>query len=456
MVIDDNLVTPYPASKGNKVERLRSSLHAKAKAEPSYRFYSLWDKVYREDVLMAAYQKCRRNGGSHGVDMETFKTIEAIGKETWLAELQKELKEGYYQPQPLRRVWIAKTNSKTKSRPLSIGCIKDRVVQTAVLLVIEPIFEADMLPEQFGFRPVVDAKMAVRRVYYHVTQFKRTEVIDADLENYFTSIPHRELMGCLNRRIADGKLLRLIKRWLEAPIMEPTRKGHRQSLEAKNQHRGVAQGSPLSPLLSNCYFRLFLLEWKQLGIEQRLNARVVNYADDFVICCKPHTAEKARSYMQAILGRMGLRINEAKTRLVKLPQERIDFLGYTIGQWYNKANEAYWGTRPSKRAVKKVIRKIHEQTRIQTTWTAVEQRVAEVNAITRGWCGYFNQGPVIESYKIIRHYTEKRFRRWLVKKHKLKGTGYRQFPNKYLYNELGLYKLAETMASVPKAKACLC
>lgn len=190
MVIDDNLVTPYPASKGNKVERLRSSLHAKAKAEPSYRFYSLWDKVYREDVLMAAYQKCRRNGGSHGVDMETFKTIEAIGKETWLAELQKELKEGHYQPQPLRRVWISKTNSKTKCRPLSIACIKDRVVQTAVLLVVEPIFEADMLPEQFGFRPVVDAKMAVRRVYYHVTQFKRTEVIDADLQDYFTSIPH--------------------------------------------------------------------------------------------------------------------------------------------------------------------------------------------------------------------------------------------------------------------------
>ena len=264
-------------------------MHAKAKAEPSYRFYTLWDKVYRNDILDMAYRQCRRNKGSHGVDQEQFSDIEAQGVEAWLGKLQEELKEGNYKPKPLRRVWIPKAKGKAM-RPLSIACIKDRVVQTAILLVLNPIFEADLLPEQYGFRPNVDAKMAIRRVYYHVTQFNRTEIVDADLKDYFNSIPHQHAIKCISRRIADKRILQMIKQWLVMPIVERTQRGNIRSTEAKDRHRGIAQGSPISPLISNCYFRRFLLAWKKFGYEEKLNARIVNYADDYVICCKPHTA----------------------------------------------------------------------------------------------------------------------------------------------------------------------
>jgi len=192
-VIDNSLVTPTI-----KVQKLQTALHAQAKAEPSYRFYTLWDKLYRNDVLGIAYRRCRRNAGSHGVDQETFNDIETTGLGRWLGKLQEALKGKRYTLQPLRRVWIPKANGKAK-RPLSIACIKDRVVQQAMLIVLNPIFEADLLPEQYGFRPKVDAKRAICRVYYHITDFRRTEIVDADLKDYFTSIPHGKRMKCIER-----------------------------------------------------------------------------------------------------------------------------------------------------------------------------------------------------------------------------------------------------------------
>jgi group II intron reverse transcriptase/maturase len=453
-VIDFNLETPKTAGDRCKVEVLQSSLHAKAKADPTCKFYSLWDKVYRKDVLHRAYHQCKRNRGSYGVDRQSFDDIQLIGEEKWLEELHEELRRGTYSPQPLRRVWIPKGNSKSKRRLLSIACIKDRVVQTAMHLILQPIFEADLLPEQYGFRPGVDAKMAVRRIYYHVTQCKRTGIVDADLQDYFTSIPHGDLMRCLSRRIIDGKILNLIKQWLEVPTEETLKGKMRRDTEAKENHRGVAQGSPLSPLLANCYFRRFLLAWKKFGIEEHFNAKVVNYVDDFVMCCSPHRADEVMQAMKKTMERIGLTVNESKTRIVKALQEPFDFLGYTFGFAYNKDNKTYWGTRPSKKAVKKVLHKIHEATRIQTTWKTAEDRVLDINHILRGWCNYFNQGPVLKSYRTVRKRTEKRLRRWLVKKHKMRGTtGYRQFPDEHLYGKLGLYAIAEVMADVPKAKA---
>jgi group II intron reverse transcriptase/maturase len=256
MVIDDSLTTP-----AKKIQILQIKLHAKAKAEPSYRFYSLWDKIYELECLLVAYKRCRRNGGSHGIDKETFADIETQGVVVWLGKLQKELRDKKYYPQPLRRVWIPKANGKTM-RPLSIACIKDRVVQMAMLLILNPIFEADLLPEQYGFRPNVDAKMALRRVYYHATQFHRKEIVDVDLKDYFTSIPHGQLMKCITRRIADKQILRIIKLWLIAPTIEEKRGRQIRSTEAKDTHRGIPQGGPISPLMSNCYFRRFLLAWK--------------------------------------------------------------------------------------------------------------------------------------------------------------------------------------------------
>lgn len=202
---NEYLLTPDVAAYCCAVENLQNSLHAKAKAEANYRFYSLWDKTYRRDVLYVAYRQCKSNGGSHGIDHQNFEDIESVGKKMWLEQLREELKAGKYQPQSLRRVWIPKGNSKNKLRPLSIACIKDRVVQTAMLLVLQPIFEADLLPEQYGFRPKMDAKMAIRRVYYHMTEFNRTEIVDVDLQDYFTSIPHGALMKCLSRRISGGR-----------------------------------------------------------------------------------------------------------------------------------------------------------------------------------------------------------------------------------------------------------
>ena len=325
-----------------------------------------------------------------------------------------------------------------------------------MLIVLNPIFEADLLPEQYGFRPNVDAKMAIRRVYFHVTQHNRMEIVDADLKEYFTSIPHGDLMKCITRRIADKQVLQMIKRWLVVAVIEESRQGKIRSTEAKDTHRGIPQGSPISPLLSNCYFRRFLLAWKKFGYETQLGASIVNYADDFVICCKLGTSGKANEAMQRLIDRIGLQVNIEKTQVVDLrAQGKFDFLGYTIGQFYGKNGTSYYGTRPSKKAMKKVLDKIHAETSRRLLLSTPERRVLEINRIIQGWCGYFNQGPVLPCYKIVRCYTERRLRRWLVKKHKLRGTttGCRQYPDEFLYGKLGLYPIPQTMADVSRAKA---
>jgi RNA-directed DNA polymerase len=288
------------------VEKLQTSLQTKAKAEPAFRFYALWDKVCRQDVLLEAYRRCRANAGAAGVDGETFARIEAQGLEQWLGVLREELVSGRYKPKPLLRVWIPKSNG--GQRPLGIPCISDRVVQMAAVLIIGPIFEADLLPQQYGFRPGLDAKMALRRVYWHVTQHGRREVVDADLRDYFTSIPHAPLMRSLIRRIADGRMLHVIKCWLTAPVVEIIDGRPVQTTEARRTKRGTPQGGVISPLLANCYFRRFLLAWHSHGHRDQLDAHVVNYADDFVICCRPGNAEAAMTRMAKLMARLGLEV----------------------------------------------------------------------------------------------------------------------------------------------------
>ena len=313
------------------VETLQTSLQTKAKAEPAFRFYALWDKVCRKDVLLEAYRRCRANAGAPGVDGETFGQIDAQGQECWLETLRVELTSGRYDPKPLLRVWIPKSNG--GQRPLGIPCIRDRVVQMAAVLVIGPIFEADLLPQQYGFRPGLDAKTALRRVYWHVTQHGRREVVDADLRDYFTSIPHSPLMRSLSRRISDGRMLHTIKGWLTAPVVEIIRGRPVQTTEARRTKRGVPQGGVISPLAANCYFRRFLLAWQLHGHQDQLDAHVVNYADDLVICCRPGNAEAAMTRMAALMTRLGLEVNASKTRIARLPEEPFDFLGYTVGRF---------------------------------------------------------------------------------------------------------------------------
>ncbi|MGZ3337642.1 MAG: reverse transcriptase domain-containing protein [Isosphaeraceae bacterium] len=261
-----------------KVGKLQTALHTKAKNSPDYRFYALYDKVYRRDVLAFAYVRSRNNGGVPGVDGQSFDDIEKSGRDQWLDELAEELRKGTYQPRPVKRVYIPKGDG--KQRPLGIPCIKDRVVQTAVMLVLEPIFEADLEPEQHAYRPARSALDAVRLVE-RLVRSGHTEVVDADLSGYFDSIPHAELMKSVSRRISDSRVLRLIKMWLEAPAEETDGKGTRhRTTRNKDQGIGSPQGSPISPLLANIYMRRFLKGWKTGGHEKRLGARIVNYADD--------------------------------------------------------------------------------------------------------------------------------------------------------------------------------
>ncbi|HVP11070.1 MAG TPA: group II intron reverse transcriptase/maturase [Phycisphaerae bacterium] len=432
------------------VERLQTSLQTKAKAEPAFRFYALWDKVYRKDVLLEAYQRCRANTGAPGVDRETFEVIETQGVERWLGTLREELSSGNYVPRPLLRVWIPKSNG--GQRPLGIPTIRDRVAQMAVVLVIGPIFEADLLPQQYGFRPGMDAKMALRRVYWHVTQHGRREVVDADLRDYFTSIPHGPLMRCLSRRIVDGRMLRVIKSWLTAPVVENIDGRTTQTAEARRRKRGTPQGGVISPLLANCYFRRFLLAWHGYGHQNELDAYVVNYADDLVICCGPGNAAAALARMSVLMTRLGLEVNTAKTRIARLPEESFDFLGYTVGRFFGKGGRPYVGTRPSKKSVKSLLRRIHARTSHQWYVDEPKNTVARLSSMLRGWCGYFDQGPVMDIYELVRAYTDRRVRRWLMRRTGRRGVGFRQIPDEYLYETLGLYSIPRRRVDLPRAK----
>jgi RNA-directed DNA polymerase len=431
------------------VEKLQKSLHAKAKSEASFRFYTLWDKVHRADVVAEAYRRCRKNGGAAGIDGVGFEAIESQGVEAWLANLRKELVAKQYSPAPLRRVWIPKSNG--GERPLGIPTIRDRVVQMAVLLVIGPIFEADLLDEQYGFRNGLDAKMAVRRVYFHLQAGKR-EVVDADLRDYFNAIPHGPLMKSVARRVADRNVLSVIKAWLEAPVVERTRRGEQRTTSARDRSRGTPQGGVISPLLANLYFRRFALAFRQSRVAYETDTRLVNYADDFVLCCPRGTGERVMAKMRELIGRLGLEVNEQKTRLVKLPAERFDFLGYTIGRFFGKDGREFIGTAISKKALRRLLRRIHDETSRRWNQDEPTRRVANINPIVRGWCGYFNQGPVRRTFETVERYIGRRFRGWLMKKHKRRGTGYRQYSDVYLYQGLGLINPLALLTSRTRAK----
>jgi group II intron reverse transcriptase/maturase len=439
-------LTPPP-----KVQKLQTTLHAKAKEAPGYRFYRLYDKVYRRDILEFAYLRCRSNDGAPGVDGQTFDDIEAYGRDRWLDELTTELRERTYRPDPVRRVFIPKPDG--KQRPLGIGSIRDRVAQMAVVLVLEPIFEADLQPEQYAYRPDHGALDAIRQVHGHVSM-GHTDVVDADLSGYFDSIPHAELMKSLARRLSDRHLLGLIKMWLVAPVEESDERGRtRRTTRNKDEGRGSPQGSPLSPLLANIYMRRFIVGWKALGHEQRLDAHIVNYADDFVICCRG-TADEAMTAMRGMMSKLRLTVNETKTRLCRVPEETFDFLGYTIGQcWSPKTGKSYIGTRPSAKKIDRLKREISDQTSRRWLWTDVEERVARLNRILRGWSNYFCLGPVSASYRAIDRHARHRLRQWLRGKHKLKSRGTSRFPDQYLHDVLGLVRLSDLPKSFPWAKA---
>lgn len=431
------------------VRRLQRKLYAKAKEEPEFRFYALYDKVYRSDILEFAHRKCKANGGAPGVDGQSFDDIETYGRERWLGELAEELKVKSYRCSAIRRVWIEKDNG--GERPLGVPTIRDRVVQTAAMLVIEPIFEADLEPEQHGYRPRRSATEAVREVHKLISRGHR-EVVDADLSAYFDTIPHRQLLRSVARRVSDGAILKLIKRWLKAPVREdrnyPGAKGGGEA------GKGTPQGSPLSPLLANLYMRRFLKGWKKLGFDRLFGAGIVAYADDFVICCR-READSARRAAVRILEAIGLRLNERKTRIRRLPRESFDFLGYTLGLCHSpKTGKAYLGTRPSKKRIQRFNREIHRQTRAWSQYRTDSEQVERLNRMLLGWANYFCLGPVSRAYRAVDAHTRWRLRQWLRRKHKKQGAkGTRRYPDEHLYEKLKLVRLESRTRNLPWAKA---
>jgi RNA-directed DNA polymerase len=440
-----NLQTPA------SVQKLQTVLHAKAKEEPEFRFYLLYDKIYRRDVLDHAYRSCKANKGAAGVDGESFEAIEAYGEERWLGELAERLKKKDYRPEAVKRVWIPKPNG--KRRPLGVPTITDRVVQTATMLILEAIFEADLQPEQYAYRAGRSAQDAVQAVRALLATGHQ-QIIDADLSGYFDSIPHAQLMKSVARRIVDRHVLHLIKQWLEVAVEEDDGRGHRKRTTSnRDSGRGTPQGAPISPLLSNLYMRRFILGWKQRGYAQRWSAHIVNYADDFVICCKGR-ADEAMEAMRKMMEALKLTVNDDKTHLCRVPQERFDFLGYTFGRCYSrKTGRPYMGVRPSKKSIKRLVESVTEETDRRRTFQDAGHVVAKLNRKLTGWANYFCLGPVSPAYRAINSHATQRLRRWLCKKHKVQGKGTKRYPNQYLYEQLGLINLPARTRDLPWAKA---
>ena len=428
------------------IRTLQRKLYCKAKAEPAFRFYVLYDKICRQDILHHAYALARENVGAPGVDGVTFAAIEAAGVEAWLAGLREELVAKTYRPDPVRRVSIPKADGEGE-RLLGIPTIRDRVVQTAAKLVLEPIFEADFEDNAYGYRPARGAVDAVKDVHRHICR-GYTDVVDADLSRYFDTIPHDDLIKSVARRIVDRHVLRLIKLWLKVPIEERDRDGTRRMRGGKRNRHGTPQGGVVSPMLANIYMNRFLKHWRLTGRAEAFRAHVVAYADDFVILSRGHAAE-ALVWTQAVMTKLGLTLNEAKTSVKNAQTERFDFLGYSFGlHHYGKTGQRYLGASPSKKSVGRIKAKVSELLVPRNTgaWPEVRDRL---NLLLQGWSAYFGYGTQTQACQAINHHVYDRVRNFLRRRHQMHGRGTRKFGAAAVFGTLGVLQLRRVPAAPP-------
>jgi len=427
------------------IRTLQRKLYTKAKQEPAYRFYALYDKVWRADILMFAYRLVRANKGSPGVDGTNFEDIEQkTGIDKFLLELAQDLKDKTYHPSPVRRVMIPKADGSL--RPLGIPTIRDRVAQMAVKLVIEPIFEADFCPNSYGFRPKKSAHDAVDEIANALHQ-GYTNVIDADLSKYFDSIPHAELLAVVAERIVDSAILHVIKLWLKAPVIGEDEDGTRKNVGGgKANSRGTPQGGVISPLLSNCYLHLLDRIWEKHQLRCKLKARIVRYADDFVVLCAGKV-DAPMNTVRHVLDRLGLTLNETKTRIVDARQESFNFLGFAIRvskSW--QTGKSFTHICPAPKSFAKIKDRITQLTARERTPIPLEDIVGSMNATLRGWANYFHYRNSSKVLDKVRNHAEQRLRTHLMKRHKVKdrGTGISRFQSQQLYTKYGLYKVPTT------------
>ena len=420
------------------IRTLQRKLYCKAKQESDFRFYALYDKVYRVDILTHAYRRVKQNGGTPGIDGVSYANIELYGVQRYIEELSQELKDKQYKPDAVKRVYIPKSNG--QKRPLGIPTLKDRIVQMAVKIVIEPIFEAGFEPNSYGFRPKRNAHQAISDIEKNLA-YGFTTVIDADLSKYFDTISHTKLLALVSKRVVDKNILRLIKQWLKAPIVERMENGKERY--TKNNAYGTPQGGVISPLLANIYLDVLDKFWKSQEMFERYGAKIVRYADDFVILCKnPYNHNQILEEVKRLLDSLELKLHPEKTVVVDAKYEKFNFLGFTLTTKISpKSGKRFPFIVPSAKAEANLKEKIKNLTRRNRLANPTDEIVLKLNRIARGWKNYFFYGNCSKSMQKMDHYLQSRMRIFLRRKHRVQSIGYKRFPSEFLCDKLGLYKI---------------
>lgn len=418
----------------NKLQHLQRALYGKAKAEPGYRFWSLYGELARRDLLEHAFRLVARNGGAPGIDGESLEQIQATPETQarWLDTVQEELKSQTYRPSPVRRVYLPKSNG--GQRPLGIPTVKDRVVQMVALLVLGPIFEADFHPHSHGFRPGHNAHQALEEIKAALRS-GRLEVVDADVTRYFDTIPHDRLLKLVARRTSDGSILHLIRQWLNAPVVEE-REGQRSVLPNR---RGVPQGGVISPLLANLY--LNALDWAVNDASVRGQPVLIRYADDFVILCGAGQGAALKARLERWLGNRGLELNQEKSGVVD-SRAGFDFLGFRV-RWQKSARTGRWYAHreASPRSLQRLREAVKRHLNHWTLWKRTKDAIAELNGMLRGWAGYFRHGNSSRVMAKLNWHVRNRVRRWLWRKHACSRSLWKDYPDRKLHEHYGLWPL---------------